>query len=146
MLVVWTIKTTEGVKMLIIKKEYEQEIIKHAKEDSPFEACGILAGKKHQINKIYKMANKADNPGEFYFMEPAEQFKVIKEIRKEGLEMLGIYHSHPYSPAYPSKYDVELAFYPEAVYVIVSLKDLESPEIKGFKITDGKIINEDISI
>ncbi len=60
--------------------------------------------------------------------------------------MIGIYHSHVKSQAYLSSEDVELAFYPEVSYVILSLQDLNNPTIRSFKIEEGKINEEEIKI
>lgn len=128
--------------MLILGKKYQEEIIKLAIMEAPAEACGLLAGKNGTVERLYKMTNTSDRPETCYFMDAKEQLKAMKEIRKTGLEMLGIYHSHPNSVAYPSAKDVELAFYPEVVYLIISLKHKESPEIKAYKIVDGRITNE----
>ena len=131
--------------MIYLTKEQVEELIGHCKAEVPNEACGILAGKDGQVQKIYRMTNR-DKSSATFFMEPKEQLKVTKEIRDLGLEMTGIYHSHTESQAYPSAHDVEMAFYPEASYVIVSLKDENAPSIKSFKITDGKISEEEVKI
>ena len=128
--------------MVCITKKHLQEIIEHCKKGYPGESCGILAGKNGKITKVYQMANTSENPGTCYFMDPKEQLKVFKEIRNAGLEMLGIYHSHIGVQAYPSKRDCEMAFYPEASYVIVSLQDFNKPETRAFKISEGKIEEE----
>lgn len=77
-------------------------------------------------------------------IEPSEQLKIFNAIEKNGMELLGIYHSHTFTEAYPSPTDMELAFYPEAHYVIVSLKDLDFPVIKAFKTNEGLITEEEI--
>lgn len=137
-------------------------IIAHAKREAPNEACGILAGppspqknfradklrrvnKIRKVTKIYRMTN-ADKSAQTFFMDPKEQFKVMKEIRNLGLKMTGIYHSHPHTDAYPSAHDVELAYYPEALYVIVSIKDKDNPSIRAFEIIEGKIKEEEVNI
>ncbi|MCM8787422.1 MAG: Mov34/MPN/PAD-1 family protein, partial [Candidatus Omnitrophica bacterium] len=105
-----------------------------------------------QTKKVYKMTNVSENPETCYFMNPEEQLKVFKEMRKLGLEMIGIYHSHANSPAYPSQRDCELAFYPEADYLIISCSFniqrsmFNEPEVRAFKITEGKIQEEKIII
>ena len=81
-----------------------------------------------------------------YFMHPKEQLKVMKEIRNASLEMVGIYHSHVASEAYPSAHDAELAFYPETSYVIISLKDKDNPSMRSFQIKEGQISEEEIKI
>lgn len=131
---------------MIINEKDLNEIFEHVKNEHPKEACGILAGKENKITRVYNMKNTSDNPATCYFMDSKEQLKVFKEIRQENLEMLAIYHSHTNTAAYPSKMDIDLAFYPDAFYVIISLADFEDPEIKFFKITDGNIIEEDIKI
>lgn len=131
--------------MLKLKKELFAQIVTHCKRELPNEACGILAGGVDAIQRVYKMVN-ADKSPENFIMEPAEQLKVMKEIRNLGLEMVGIYHSHVASEAYPSARDIELAFYPEAYYCIVTLKEKNNPRIRAFKIQEGKILEEKVEI
>ena len=106
--------------MVVIVDKIKQTIIEHAVQSDKLEVCGILAGRAGQIEKVYQMKNVSDKPELCYLMDPAEQFKVMKAMRQDKLEMVGIYHSHPNSEAYPSARDVELAFYPEVLYVIIS--------------------------
>lgn len=129
--------------MLYLNKKCREEIVNHSKEGFPREVCGILAGRSSKVVKVYRMVN-TDNSSTSFFMDPHQQLKVMKEIRNCGLEMVGIYHSHPHTQAYPSAKDVELAFYPQASYVIISLIDKESPQIKSFKIVNGAIKEEEI--
>ena len=81
-----------------------------------------------------------------FFMDPREQLKAMKEIRNLGLEMVGIYHSHPETDAYPSAHDVELAYYPEVSYVIVSIRNKNKPSIRSFKIEEGKVAEEGLRV
>lgn len=129
--------------MSILSKQDKEKIIEHCKSVYPQEACGILAGKAGRAEKIYFMANVSDDKLHCYFMDPKEQLGVFKEMRNEGLELVGIYHSHAYTDAYPSQRDIELAYYPEAHYIIVSFKDINNPTIRIFKIVDGKIEEEE---
>lgn len=138
--------------MLIIKKEFLETIIAQCKREIPNEACGILAGlpagqagRGGRVEKVYEMTNTDKSP-ESYFMDAREQFKVMKDMRKLGLEMAGIYHSHVASLAYPSAHDVELAFYPETSCVIISLKEKDNPSIRSFKIQEEKITEEEVKI
>jgi len=139
--------------MIILKKGFFEQIVKQCKQEYPNEACGILAGKDVRVNgqsdrtveKIYEMINVEKSPS-FFSMSPEEQLKVNKDIRNLGFEMIGVYHSHVKSQAYPSSEDVELAFYPEVSYVILSLQDLNNPVIRSFKIEEGKISEEEIKI
>jgi len=120
-------------------------ITEHAIREFPNEACGILAGNQARVKKVYEMVNAQKSP-ETFFMDAREQLKVMKEIRNKGEEMIGIYHSHVASLAYPSSHDVELALYPEASYVIISIKDKKNPSVRSFKIAEGKITEEELEI
>jgi proteasome lid subunit RPN8/RPN11 len=131
--------------VLTLDQEQFEIIVAHARKEFPNEACGILAGRDGKVEKVYAMANIDKSPTT-YFMEPKEQFRVFKEMRETGLELLGIYHSHASTRAYPSLHDVEMAFYPEALYLIISLEDFDSPDIRAFEIRDGKIKERDIEI
>lgn len=124
--------------MLKIPSHIYEEMISHVRADFPLECCGILAGKDDSISHIYKMMNK-DSSRTSYLMDPKEQIRVFKEMRAFGIEMKAIYHSHPNHPAYPSKTDVELAYYPEAVYIIISIDDSRNTEIRGFRILNKEI-------
>ncbi len=131
--------------MLTLKKELFKMIAEHAIREFPNEACGILTGSHERVKKVYEMINVEKSPQTF-FMDAKEQLKVMKEIRNKGEEMLGIYHSHVASEAYPSSHDVELALYPEASYVIISIKDKKNPSVRSFKIVEGKITEEELKI
>lgn len=131
--------------MLTIRKEFLGKIIAHSRSELPNEACGILAGRQGVVEKAYEMTNAEKSPQNF-FMDAREQLKVTKEIRNLGLEMVGIYHSHVASHAYPSAHDIELAFYPDVSYAIVSFKDINNPSVRSFKIKDKQITEEEVKI
>lgn len=131
--------------MLILKEGLFQQILAHCRKEFPNEACGILAGKGQEIEKVYEMDNTDKSPSS-YFMDGKEQLKVMKEMRGLGLDMVGIYHSHVASQAYPSAHDVEMAFYPDTAYVIVSLADKDNPSIRSFRIKDGITTEEDLHL
>ena len=142
--------------MLTLKREHLKEMIQHVKDELPNEGCGILAGKDGKVLKVYKMTN-TDKSFLTFFMDPKEQFEAMKDMRRLELEMVGIYHSHVASPAYPSQRDVKFAFYPDVYYVIISLKDKDNPQVKAFKISEpseeskqlfieGNISEEEIKI
>ena len=124
--------------MLFLRKSDLQKIYSHCDREYPNEACGILAGRGSSVEHVYALASENPSPT-FYRIDAQEQFRVMKEMRETGMELAGIYHSHTGSPAYPSATDVELAYYREAVYVIVSLMDRKNPAIKGYHIIEGKI-------
>jgi len=129
-----------------ISKKHLSEIVNHCEKDYPKESCGILAGKNNIVEKVYKMKNVSDKPEICYFMDPKEQINVMKEIRISDMELLAIYHSHINVKAYPSKRDIELAFYPDAFYIIVSVFDKKFQEMNIFKIINGEILDAEFEI
>jgi proteasome lid subunit RPN8/RPN11 len=123
---------------LEIPKDIVETMVEHAQAEAPLEACGILAGRQFGVQMCYRMKNQ-DRSGDHFMMEPAEQFKVAKQIRAAGLEIVAIYHSHPQTPAWPSDEDIRLALTPGVTHVILSLADPTEPVIKGYEIIDGRI-------
>lgn len=130
---------------LVIPREFVAQMVTHCRACFPNEACGILAGHGNTVTRIYPMTNVEPSPAS-YFMEPEEQFRVMKELRQDNLSMVAIFHSHPQSPAFPSAKDVSLAFYQDAMYVIVGLMNKQDPEIKAYTIIDGLITDVLFSI
>ncbi|MCP4451697.1 MAG: M67 family metallopeptidase [Planctomycetes bacterium] len=122
-----------------------EKIIDHATRDMPNEACGMLAGHSGKVQTHYEMSN-SDQSGEHFTLVPQEQFQVIKAIRASGLSLLGIYHSHPASPARPSAEDIRLALTPDVVHVIVSMQTQDPPDIKGFDIENGVVTHVPLNI
>jgi proteasome lid subunit RPN8/RPN11 len=132
--------------MLKIPVSIHDDLIAHAKEGFPLEVCGILGGIGELVSAIYRMTN-TDASNEHFMMDPKEQFAVIKDLRTKGLSMLAIYHSHPETPARPSEEDIRLALTPDVSYIIISLADVDQPDIiKSFKISKGSVVTEEIAI
>ncbi|WP_366924952.1 M67 family metallopeptidase [Metallumcola ferriviriculae] len=125
------------------RAQYDQ-LVKQARDEFPLECCGLLAGRKIQeeiiVNKIFPGRNM-DQSSEHFTMDPKEQFAALKEMRNEGLELVGNYHSHPYTPSRPSEEDKRLAYDPGILYAIISLKEKE-PVLNFFKIATGEFVEE----
>ncbi|HZM88518.1 MAG TPA: M67 family metallopeptidase [Blastocatellia bacterium] len=119
-------------------------IADHARREHPAECCGLLSGSNGLITDIHQLRNDADKPQTRYFATPEELFAAMRRIRESGQSLLGVYHSHPRTPAYPSASDVEMAFYPEAFYFIISLEPVI--ELRAFKIEDSRIEDVQVSI
>jgi [CysO sulfur-carrier protein]-S-L-cysteine hydrolase len=114
------------------------QIIEHARQDLPNECCGIVASDNGAAVKVFRAANAEGSPVR-YSLDPREQYRITMEIEEQGWELGAIYHSHTRSEAYPSQTDVNLAFYPEAIYLIVSLRKPDDPEVRAFRIADERI-------
>jgi [CysO sulfur-carrier protein]-S-L-cysteine hydrolase len=114
------------------------EIFRHCLAERPNEGCGLLGGRGERVEKVYLTRNKEQSPIR-YEVEPADLIRVFRDLDDSDLELVGIFHSHVFSDAYPSQTDLRLAFYPDAVYLIVSLANEREPVVRGYTIVDGKI-------
>jgi [CysO sulfur-carrier protein]-S-L-cysteine hydrolase len=130
---------------LELDEETVDALIEHARSGFPYEICGLLAGEDGRLRARYPIPNAARSMT-FYNMDPSALLAAMKDLEHHGWELLGIYHSHTHTEAFPSPTDVELAFYPEAVYLIVSLQDPEQPVIRGFDIVDGKVTERVLTV
>lgn len=122
-----------------------EAVFDHASACKPEEACGILAGDRDgNVKRVFLMEN-AEHSSSFYVMDSREQFQVFDEMERDELELVAIFHSHPHSPAFPSPQDMELAFYPDSVYLIISLMNGE-PESHAFRIAEDQVSEIEISV
>ena len=121
-------------------------MLAHARRDPSVECCGLLAGRNGSITRIFPAANEAGSPATSYEIAPKEIFERMREMRADGIEMLGIYHSHPTGKNEPSPHDISQAYYSEAVYFIISPRgDAEKP-LRAFSIRDGRVAELEIQI
>jgi proteasome lid subunit RPN8/RPN11 len=121
------------------------EIVAHAREDLPNECCGMVGGSDGEARTVYRAENAEASPLR-YSIDAKEQFQLMQTIEGAGEELVGIYHSHTKSSAEPSQTDVNLAGWPDAVYLIASLADPEAPEVRGFWIRDGEIEEAELDV
>ena len=129
--------------MIYISQRVLKAIIAQARQGLPCEICGYLAAKDDKIIAHYELSN-TDKAADHFSMDPAEQFAAIKDMRRKGIKMRAVYHSHPETPARPSLEDIKLAYDPEISYVIISLA-AEEPVVKSFRIKAGKVATEQIN-
>jgi proteasome lid subunit RPN8/RPN11 len=121
-----------------IARELYDEMIDHARAEAPNECCGMVAARDGQAVEVHRAVNAAASPLR-YEIDGAEQYRIQMAIDDADLELGAIYHSHTRTAPYPSQTDINLAFYPDAVYVIVGLADPEQPEVRGYTIRDGQV-------
>jgi [CysO sulfur-carrier protein]-S-L-cysteine hydrolase len=121
-----------------IAQSLVDEIVAHALEDAPNECCGMIASRNGEAVRVHRARNAAASPLR-YELDGMEQYRIQTAIEDDELDLGAIYHSHTRSAPYPSQTDVNLAFYPEALYVIVGVKDPDKPEVKAYRIVDGRI-------
>ncbi len=114
------------------------EMLAHARECYPEEACGIIAGIGNHGTVLYRGRNHSPSPRIAFELDPVTLARQL-ELEDAGLTMSAVYHSHPNGPAAPSKLDIERAAegYPDSLCIICSLAGTDSPIVRAFRIEDG---------
>ena len=131
----------------LTKSDYEI-ILAHAKNEAPVEACGLIAGYIEDDNKIIEkvyILTNVDHAEEHFTLDPKEQLTAIKDMRANGYDQLGNWHSHPVSPSRPSDEDKRLAYDSTASYMILSLMD-DEPVLNSFHIEGYTAAKEELVI
>jgi proteasome lid subunit RPN8/RPN11 len=103
---------------LIISRAHWQEMLEHVDQHAPLEACGLLTGRNDRVENVLLVRNQAQSPVRFV-MDPYEQLQAFEWIESHGLELLGIFHSHPAGPETASETDIAEAAY-EVVHLVWS--------------------------
>ncbi|MGE5602599.1 MAG: Mov34/MPN/PAD-1 family protein [Nitrososphaerales archaeon] len=109
------------------------EIVAHARAGYPEEVCGLISGRSGAPLAVHRGRNISPTPQVAYELDH-ETLALQIGFEDEGLELLAIYHSHSQGPETPSETDIRLAYYPEAVYVILSLAEPGRPVLRAFRI------------
>ena len=133
--------------MLRIPRQLYDQIVAHARRDHPDEACGIAAGPagSDRPERFIPMTNAARSPT-FYEFDSTEQFRVWTDMDDKDEEPVVLYHSHTATEAYPSRTDVSYASEPGAHYVLVSTRDPEQTEFRSYRIENGNITEEPVTV
>jgi len=121
------------------------DMVEHALADAPNECCGMLASVDGRAVAVHRATNAAASPLR-YEIDGMEQYRIQTAIEDAGHELGAIYHSHTRSAPYPSQTDVNLAFYPESLYVIVGVERRDAPEVRAYTIVDGRIAEAELEI
>ncbi len=125
---------------LTLPAEMVAEIVAHARKEVPDECCGVVAGANGVATKLFKATNSEHSPYR-YNIDSRELLTIYREIDANDWEMMVIYHSHTHTPAYPSPTDLNLAGYPDAYYLLVSLA-AEPPDVRAYRIVEGAVTEE----
>ena len=128
---------------LIISRKHWHEMLDHVDKHAPLEACGLLAGRYDRVEKVIAVRNQAQSPVRFV-MEPYEQLQAFDQIDSSGLDLLGIFHSHPAGPETVSANDIAEAAY-EVVHLIWS-RTHGHWQARGFWIEDGSAMEVSLKI
>lgn len=127
-----------------LDRETYEAIIEHARSDFPYEVCGLLAGRDGTVMRRYPIPNTTRSMTS-YDMDSKALLHAMNDMEDQGWDLLAIYHSHTHTEAFPSPTDIKLAFYRDAVYLIVSLQD-EQPVVRAFNIVGGVVTERVLTV
>lgn len=113
------------------------ELVALCEAGLPNESCGVVGGRPGEIVRLYPLTNLSASP-ERYTVDTEEQLEAYRAMADDGLESVAVYHSHPATPARPSRVDIAEAYDPDVIYVIVSFA-AEEPSVRAFTIRDGHV-------
>jgi proteasome lid subunit RPN8/RPN11 len=121
-----------------ISQALYDELVAHAREDAPNECCGMVATRDGDAVAVHRAQNSAHSPLR-YEIDGPDQYRIQMAIDNAGLDLGAIYHSHTRSEPYPSQTDINLAFYPDALYIIVGLASGPEAKVRAYTIRDGQV-------
>ena len=124
-----------------ISRAHWADLVAHARDEAPNECCGFLWMKDGAVEGVRRAENPRRSPYG-YELDHRSLF-AANELDDEGYE-IGIYHSHPRSPAEPSQTDINLASYPHWRYLIVSLE--REPVVRAWRIEHGRVEEEELDV
>jgi proteasome lid subunit RPN8/RPN11 len=129
---------------LWIQEDDCQAMLAHILACLPEEGCGLLGGRfddwgTARVSVVYPTENELHSPVRFQ-MAPLEQLRVFQEIERRGLELVGIFHSHPMGPDHPSATDLAEFYYPGVPVVIISPATAGGWQVKGFHIENSQVV------
>ncbi len=135
---------------LRVRRDHLEQIIAQARAEAPNECCGMLAGRGETVEEVFPGRNNDQSP-KTYVMDPEDQLRAFRAMDDRGWDLVGIYHSHPQTEAVPSRTDRERAIdrdgnplFPDAHYVIVSLRDAARPQVRAFRLLEGQFTEEEV--
>lgn len=131
---------------IIITENLKKQMLRHARRELPYEACGIVSGTADgEAVKFYPARNEMQSTTR-YNIDPEDLYRILMDIEEKGQEVWGIFHSHPVSPAYPSETDLQQSYYPQACYLIASFLDPVQPQLRAFRIVDRQVEEVELTV
>jgi proteasome lid subunit RPN8/RPN11 len=140
-----------GEPTLRLSTAQHQQIVAHCFDGLPDEACGLLGGPltpenepTGEVTSVFPCRN-ADASARTYRIDSKDHFAAMRRAEDDGGELIGVWHSHTHTDAYPSDTDVRQAFEPGWIYVLVSLKHPE-PVTRAYRIRDAVITEVEVLV
>ena len=119
------------MRAILLPQDLADEIIRHAKDEAPNECCGVLLGKGDAVSDVRRARNVKASPVE-YEIDPKEHVELLRAADEAGLDVVGFYHSHTFSEAYPSVTDISKMSDWGYFYLITSLAAAAAPTVRAF--------------
>jgi len=137
---------TLASEMLRLPSDVYLKMIGHCLAGLPDEACGLLGGdpRTGDVTSCYPTTNIAAS-AKLYTVDPKQHLQADRDAERQGLEIIGVFHSHTHTDAYPSPTDVAQAPDPGWHYVLVSLRDTH-PVVRSYSIVDGRVDEESVVV
>jgi len=125
-----------------ISRVHRDQLVAHARDEAPNECCGYLRAQGGSVEEVVRATNGRNSP--YGYELDHQSLFAVNELDDAGFEV-GVYHSHPRSPAEPSQTDINLASYPGWTYWIVSLAG-EAADVRVWRIADGRVDEEPLDV
>lgn len=129
---------------LVLPPQMREAMVAHARFAFPEEACGLLATDGHGALRMVYCTTNIERSATRFTVDPTEHFRAMRHAERNGWEIGGSFHSHPTSPALPSRTDIAGALEPAWVYVIVGLARPDRPEVRAFQIAAGDVVERPV--
>ncbi len=127
-----------------IARELYDQLVAQARAEAPDECCGMIAARDGRAVQVHPAENTAHSPLR-YEIDGREQLRILDAIEDAGCELGAIYHSHTRTAPEPSQTDINLAFYPDALYVILGVAQ-EEPDVRAWRIVDGEVTQVELVV
>lgn len=123
-----------------------RQMIAHCLDGLPDEACGLVAGSTgDDVASVCYPARNAAASARVYEVDPRDLLAADRDAERQGLEIMGVFHSHTHTGAYPSPTDIAQAPDPGWHYLLVSLQH-SPPAMRSYRIVDGKVEEEPVVV
>ncbi|MBF0341314.1 MAG: M67 family metallopeptidase [Magnetococcales bacterium] len=131
--------------MWILSRNLVNKILGHAQRSLPRECVGVLSGSGKEADAWHPLTNIASDEVSF-LADSGEQIRLFRQLRERKRDVVAIYHSHPRGPAEPSRLDLDLAGYPDALMLVVGMQTDGRLEMNGFLARHGRLEQQEITI
>ena len=130
--------------MLRLAPDVYARMVGHCYDELPNEGCGLIGGNPRSgMASVCYPAHNVAGSSKLYTVDPKDHLKADRDAEARGLEIIGVFHSHTHTDAYPSPTDVAQAPDPTWHYVLVSLRD-DAPVVRSYRIVHGNITEEPV--